>query len=561
MKKMPSLSLDRVSAMARTGGPSGGRTGRSLLACVAVLAVVFGVAELRPPAAPTAGAAGAPAAAQVERTAAVCPQPMQGLSGSTQLTAFTPGSGGTAPGGTATVRDITPQAVAAGPAPAQPAASGSASGAPASGAPASGSAAPSGSPSGSPAAPQAQISDARVALAKPGTPVSAAAANTDTAAGTFAVATGAYAPGFTVTQTTTVSDQRGMGVSGVTCVPSGTHFWFAGASTTGDRKDYLSLNDAEATAAVVDVHLYGDKGPIDTGDAGTGIKVDPGTSLAVLLSSLTGEQDTDLAVEVTVRSGRLGVYLHASDGSAGSDWIPSSADPAPTVVLPGLPTDLSGARLIVAAPSSQDDADLKIQLSGPNGWFVPAGLESIHVKAGMVSAVDLKQATHQQVSALRLTPSDPAHATPVLATVRIDRANGNKSDAAWVTGTGPVGKRASVADARGGGTSTLLLTATGDGAASVRVTASAGTNGGTPTSKDLDIPAGSTVALPAPEPSGGNGSFGLTVETLKGGPVVAARILALTTKDVPMFTIQTLQDDHSYVQVPPAAPDPGLLVH
>ncbi|PYC77628.1 hypothetical protein C7C46_18525 [Streptomyces tateyamensis] len=554
MKKIPSLSLDRVSAMARsadpgTGGAGGGRTGRSLLACVAVLAVVFGVAELRPPAAASSAATGAPTAAQVERTAAVCPQPMQGLSGTTQLTAFTPGTGGTAPGGTATVRDITPQAFAAPAAPAAP-----------SGSPASGSPAPSGSPAGSAPA-QQQVSDARISLAKPGTPVSAQAAATDTAAGTFAVATGAYAPGFTVTQTTTITDQRGMGVSGVTCVPSGTHFWFAGASTSGDRKDYLSLNDAEPTAAVVDVHLYGDKGPIDTGDAGTGIKVDPGTSLSVLLSSLTVQQNSDLAVEVTVRSGRLGVYLHAADGSAGTDWIPASVNPAPTVVLPGLPADLSGARLIVAAPRGDDDADLKIQLSGPNGWFVPAGHESIHVKAGMVAAVDLDQTTHQQISALRLTPSDPSHATPVLATVRINRANGSKSDAAWVTGTAPVGKRASVADARAGGSTTLLLTATGDSAASVRVTASAGSGGGTPATKDVDIPAGSTVSLPAPEPGGGSGNFGLTVETVKGGPVVAARMLALTTKDVPMFTVQTLQDDHSFVQVPPAAPDPGLLVH
>jgi hypothetical protein len=517
--------------------------------------VVFGVAELRPPAAPAAGRSGTATAAQVERTAVVCPQPMQGLSGSTQLTAFTPGSGGATAGGGAALRNVAP--------PAAPAAA--PSGAPA-GSPAPGNApsaaAPSGAaPSAAPAAgAQNPAGDAKISLAKPGVPVSAPADNTDTAPGTSAVATGGFAPGFTVTQTTTVTDQRGMGVSGVTCVPSGTHFWFAGASTAGDRKDYLSLTDAEATAAVVDVHLYGDKGPIDTGDAGSGIKVDPGTSLAVLLASLTSTQTTDLAVEVTVRSGRLGVYLHAADGSAGADWIPASVDPAATVVLPGLPADLSGSRLIVAAPGSQDDADLKIQLSGPNGWFTPAGHETIHVKAGMVSAVDLDKVTKEQVSALRLTPSDPQHGTPVVATVRINRANGSKTDAAWVTGTGPVGKRASVADARAGGSSTLLLTATGD-AASVRVTASAGSGGGTPTSKDVQVPAGATVSLPVPEPGGGSGSFGVTVETLSGGPVVAARVLALTTKDVPMFTVQALQDDHSFVRVPQAGPDPGLLVH
>ncbi|MDH6140666.1 MULTISPECIES: DUF5719 family protein [Kitasatospora] len=551
--KMPAINLNRPADGASGGG---GRTGRSLLACVAVLAAVLGVAELRQPAAPSARPAGSAAAAQVERTAVVCPQPMQGLTGTTQITAITPADATGTGTGSATV------SAAAAPADGSsgsPAPSGSPSG---SAAP-SGSPSPSGSssPSGSPAA--GQSGSAMITLAKPGVPVSATAATGDTAPGSTAVATGALAPGFTVTQTTTVTDQRGEGMSGVTCAPSGTHFWFAGASTAGNRKDYLSLTDAENTAAVVDIKLYGDQGPIDTGDAGSGIAVAPGTSQSVLLTTLTTSQTADLAVEVRVRSGRVGAYLHASDGSAGSDWIPASADPASTVVVPGLPGDLSAAHLVVAAPGSDDDADLKIQLSGQNGWFSPVlanGQGTVHVKAGMVTALDLGQLNRQQISAVRLTPSDPSHPTPVIATVRIDRSSNGKSDSAWISGAGPVGKRATVADSRAGGVSTLLLTATGD-AATVRVTASASTGGGTPTSKDVQIPAGGTVGLASPEPAGGNGSFGLTVETTSGSGVVAARMLAVNTDNVPMFTIQALQDDHSFVQVPQTQQDPGVLLH
>jgi hypothetical protein len=234
------------------------------------------------------------------------------------------------------------------------------------------------------------------------------------------------------------------------------------------------------------------------------------------------------------------------------------------VVVPGLPGDLSAAHLVVAAPGSDDDADLKVQLSGQNGWFtpvLPGGQGTIHVKAGMVSAIDLGQLNRQQISAVRLTPSDPSHPTPVIATVRVDRSNNGKSDSAWISGATPIGKRATVADSRGGGVSTLLLTATGD-AATVRVTASAGTGGGTPTTKDnVQIPAGATIGLASPEPNGGNGSFGLTVETTSGSGVVAARMLAVNTNNVPMFTIQALQDDHSFVQVPQVRQDPGVLQH
>ncbi|MEU6236248.1 DUF5719 family protein, partial [Kitasatospora sp. NPDC047058] len=418
---------------------------------------------------------------------------------------------------------------------------------------------PAPSASGAPApAKSGAPADARLTLAKPGTPVTGPAANGDTAPGTGAVATGALAPGFTVSQTTTVTEQRGLGLSGITCTPAGTSFWFAGASTSADRTDYVSLVNTEATAAVVDIKLYGDKGLIEN-DAANGISVAPGSSQSVLLPTISKGQVTDLAVHVVVRTGRVGAALHAADGSKGADWVPASADPAPTQVMPGLPADTAGARLVVWAPP-EDDADLKIQLSGKNGWFTPAGNESIHVKAGMVAAVDLGKVTRDEVAGLRLSPSDDKHPTPVVAGLRVDRAGQNgKSDAAWLAGTVPAGARATVADNRGGGATTLFLTSTGD-AATVKVTASAGSGGGTPVSKDVQLPAGGTVALPAPEPGGLNGSFALTVETVSGGPVAAARMLALPAKDVPMFTVQALRDDRSSVKVPQAAQNPGVVL-
>ncbi|MER6304415.1 DUF5719 family protein, partial [Kitasatospora sp. NPDC001539] len=408
---------------------AGTRTGQSLLAAAVVLAAVFGIAQVRRPAAPAAAGGATPATAQVERSAAVCPQPLQGLTGSTTLTAYTPPGTGPASGGAGWLAD---QAAPATPPTAAPSA------APAATAPAS----PAPDKNAAPA-------DAKLTVTKPGTPATGPATNGDAAPGTAAVATGALAPGFTVTQTTLVTEQRGLGLSGLTCTPAGTGFWFAGASTAGDRVDYLSLVNTESSAAVVDIKLYGDKGLIDN-DAANGITVAPGSSQSVLLSTISKGAVTDLAVHVVVRSGRVGAALHAADGNKGADWIPASADPAATQVLPGLPADTSAARLVVWAPP-EDDADLKIQLSGKNGWFTPAGNESIHVKAGMVAAVDLGKITRDEVAGLRLSPSDDKHPTPVVAGLRVDRAGGNgKSDAAWLTGSTPVGARATVADNRAG---------------------------------------------------------------------------------------------------------------
>ncbi|MFE7194293.1 DUF5719 family protein [Kitasatospora sp. NPDC057541] len=529
-------------------GSGAAKTTQSLLAAAVVLAAVVGIAELRPPAAPARTDAATATSAQVERSTAVCPLPLQGLTGSTSLTAYTPPGAGEATGGAGWLSDAAapaaPPAAAPSGAPATPAATGAP-------APAAPTAAAAVDKDTAPA-------DARLTLAKPGTPVTAPAANGDIAPGAGAVATGALAPGFTVTQTTTVTEQRGLGLSGITCTPAGTGFWFAGASTAEGRTDYISLVNTESSAAVVDLKLYGDKGLIEN-DAGNGITIAPGSSQSVLLPTLSKGQVADLAVHVVARSGRVGAALHAADGSKGADWVPASADPAPVQVLPGLPADTTAARLVVWAPP-EDDADLKIELSGKNGWFTPAGNESIHVKAGMVAAVDLGKVTRDEVAGLRVSPSDDKHPTPVVAGLRVDRAAANgKSDAAWLTGTVPVGARATVADNRGGGASTLFLTSTGE-AATVRVTASAGTGGGTPATKEVQLPAGGTVALPAPEPAGLNGSYALTVETVSGGPVVAARMLAITTKDVPMFTVQALRDDRSSVKVPHAAQDPGVVL-
>ncbi|MER7757106.1 DUF5719 family protein [Kitasatospora sp. NPDC097643] len=542
------------AAPGRFAGRSGGtRTTQSLLAAAAVLAVVFGIAQVRPPAVPAkADQGGSAATAQVERTAVVCPQPLQGLTGSTSLTAYTPPGTGGATGGAGWFSDAAAPATPPTTAPSAPA-----SAAPAPTAAATGSAAPGAGDKGG-ADKGGAPSDARLTLTKPGTPVTGPAANGDAAPGGGAVATGALAPGFTVTQTTVVTEQRGLGLSGLTCTPAGTGFWFAGASTADNRVDYVSLVNPESSAAVVDIKLYGDKGLIEN-DAANGLTVAAGSSQAILLSTISKGAVGDLVVHVVVRSGRVGAALHAADGNKGADWVPASADPAATQVLPGLPADTTAARLVVWAPP-EDDADLKIQLSGKNGWFTPAGNESIHVKAGMVAAVDLGKVTREEVAGLRLSPSDDKHPTAVVAGLRVDRAGANgKSDAAWLTGSAPVGARATVADNRAGA-STLFLTSTGD-AATVRVTASAGTGGGTPVSKDVQLPAGGTVAVPAPEPGGLNGSFALTVETVSGGPVVAARMLSLPAKDVPMFTVQALRDDHSTVKVPQAAQDPGVVLH
>ncbi|MGW4808583.1 DUF5719 family protein [Kitasatospora sp. NPDC004272] len=548
--KAPKLKAPKLKAPDLSAVAGGSRTGQSLLAGVAVLGLVFGVAELRAPAAPATDT-GARTTAQVERTALVCPPPMQGVTGSTNLTLFSP-EGGTGATGTGRLAEASADNVVAAQNLAQPTAGAQPSGSP--------SAAPAGSPSeqpsGSPAAATPEL-DARVTLDKPGAPATGPAANNDEAPGSFAIATGNLAPGFTATQVTT-SENGGTSLSGADCVPSGTSFWFAGASSGANRVDYVTLVNADSLPAVVDLHMYGDKGAIDN-ELATGIAVAPGQSQRLLLSSYTKGAVDDLALHIVTRSGRIGAGVHASDTGKGTDWLEPSADPAPAVTVPGIPDDVTTAHLVVATDSA-DDADLKVQLSGKNGWFTPAGKESIHVKAGMTATLDFQFSSENRegASAIRLTPTSQDHPTPVVAGLRVDRENKGKTESTWLSGGSPVGARASIADNRAGQTK-LILTAV-DTDAKVKVTSSAGASGGTPATKDVDVPAGTTVTVEGIDPQGANGPYALTLQTLKGGPVLATRQLSAVTKDVPTFTTQQFRDDHATVEVPHVAADPGIVL-
>ncbi|BAJ28751.1 MULTISPECIES: DUF5719 family protein [Kitasatospora] len=543
--KAPKLKAPKLKAPDLSAVAGGSRTGQSLLAGVAVLGLVFGVAELRAPAG-AAGAGGARTTAQVERTALVCPPPMQGVTGSTSITLFSP-EGGTGATGTGLLADATTENVLAAQNPAQPAASASASAA----APAPA------APSGSPAAPAAAAVDARINLAKPGVPVTGPAANTDTAPGSFAMAAGNLAPGFTATQLTS-SEQGGASLSGAGCLPSGTSFWFSGASTADGRVDYVTLVNADTLPAVVDLRMYGDKGPIEN-DLATGIAIAPGKFQTMALRSLTKGPVDNLALHVVTRSGRIGAGVHAVDTGKGTDWLEPSADPAPAVTVPGIPDDVTTAHLVVATDSA-DDADLKVQLSGKNGWFTPAGKETLHVKAGMTAVLDFQftDQTREGASAIRLTPSSDTHPTPIVAGLRVDRENKGKTEAGWLSGGAPIGARATIADNRAGQTK-LMLTAT-DGDAKVRVTSSAGASGGTPASKEVSVPAGSTVTVDGIDPAQANGPYALTLQTLAGGPVLATRQISAVTRDVPTFTVQRFRDDHATVEVPHVAADPGVVL-
>ncbi len=501
------------------------RTTLSLIAVATALAAVTGFAAMTAPGEPAAAPAAAPQAARlpVERTSLLCPAASTSEIAETRVTSYTPPGTAAAPAAGAG-KTAEPSAVLA--------------------------------VAKNPNAGKKGKAKAPASVTAPGKPVSAdtEGAVTHGLAGT---ATGTLAPGWTVQQTTLVTAGAARGLLGVTCSPPDTDFWFPAASTAKGRADYLHLTNPDDTLAVADIELYGPEGELKT-TIPEGVQVPPRSTVPVLLGPLVTEGALEnLTAHVTTRGGRVGAALGAAADGVGSDWLAASADPAARVVLPGVPADATGVRLVAFAPG-ESDADLKIQLVTANGTIVPAAADSLHIKAGMTAAVELPDLARGSASALLLTPTDPKRQTPVVAALRVVRGKGSEQELAFIPAAAPVAARATVADNRAEGTA-LALTAP-EAAAQVKVTASAGTGGGAPATRTVSLKAGTTTVLTDLAPKGVKGSYALTVEPVAGGgPVYASRALTTTEDDVPMFTVQTLADDRGTVQVPTARRDLTVL--
>ncbi|MGP3922207.1 DUF5719 family protein [Streptomyces sp. 8N616] len=393
-----------------------------------------------------------------------------------------------------------------------------------------------------------------VALKEPGKPVTATSSDPEAPA-LIGTADGALAPGWSTQQTTVIGAGSGRAVLGATCTAPDSEFWFPGASTVRERQDYVHLTNPDDGAAVVDLEMYGKDGLLKT-TAGEEITIPGKSSVPVLLSTLTDEPTANVTLHVVARAGRVGASVQADDDKLGGDWLPASADPAGTAVLPGIPKDATSVRLVAMA-TGDDDADLTVRLAGPSGPITPAGHETLNAKSGMTTAVDLGDVTKGEPGSLVLSPAEGSDPVPFVAALRVTRGKGDKQETAFIPATAAIEERATAADNRAKG-SVLSLVAPGK-AAKVKVVSSAGSAGGATASKTYAVKGGTTLSVTPPVPSGVKGSFAVTVVRESGGAVHASRMLELPEGGVPMFTVQTLPDDRGTVAVPDAGEDLSLL--
>ena len=511
------------------------RATMSLLAGVAALAAITGVAALRPADGTEPRTLEARLPRPVERSALTCPRPSSSEFATTWYTAFTP---------PASAPESTPEE--GGSAELLPAPEYS---------PGSADEDENGENAESGENGEGTEAEPVAPLAEPGAPVTVTVSDAGAPALTGTAEAG-LAPGWTVQQTTRVDAGTGRGLLGTACQTPDTEFWFAGASTAESRHDYVHITNPDAAATVVDIELYGPEGRVET-DTAEGFTVPGGTTVPVRLSTLTDEPLGDLAVHVTARTGRIGAQIEAVDDQRGADWLPPATAPAGgPVVLPGIPAEATGVRLVAFAPGDED-VTLEVGLAGPGGTITPAGFETVSLRSGELTALDLGNLTQGEASSLVLTPAGGSDSGRVVAALQVVGGEENAAEMAFIPATSPVEERATVSGNTGSGT-TLALVAPGD-AVEVSVTISAGTEGGEPVTETYTVDGATTLTVSPEIPDGTQGSYAITVQP-SGAPLYAARTLTMGDSDARVFTVQTLPDDRSAVEVPDTDQDLSIML-
>ena len=313
------------------------------------------------------------------------------------------------------------------------------------------------------------------------------------------------------------------GVASVRCGEPGSDLWFVGpGQQSGAAQIQLDLMNVDSLTATVDVTTVTDAGPVQAG-TGTGITVPPHQTVTESLSSLAAGSSV-VAIQVRTSVGRVAADVSENTSSGGTaSWLPATAPPSTQLVIPGVATSSSAARLYIVVPGNST-AEVSVVALTAQGTYRPFGTQLTDLPGDSATYVPLTP-LGGTASALELTAN-----VPIAAAVLVPGGGLG----AFTAATAPITEQAVVAGSSdGSGLSTTIALTAPAGAARVRLTeltAAGDTSAGGPTaSQEVTVAASHTLAVPVTAPRGASqgSAFAVEITPLAGsGPLYAARVAA-----------------------------------
>ena len=227
--------------------------------------------------------------------------------------------------------------------------------------------------------------------------------------------------------------RAGSWAGGALCLGPASSQWFVGASADITTKGRLIVVNSGLSDAVVDVNVFTENGkqPLRTLDV-------PSKNYLVIPVASLAPGDKTLTVNVLPRSGRINSFMIDEQGrglrALGGDLINPINAPSKTLVIPAIPNlkkkgqSAGSTNVLRVLTPGEVDASLTVELLSADGVFIPVGLNSRNVAAGLVTEFNFSPSISSPVFALKITSTEP-----VVAAVESSVAVGGRRDFTWST--------------------------------------------------------------------------------------------------------------------------------
>jgi hypothetical protein len=228
--------------------------------------------------------------------------------------------------------------------------------------------------------------------------------------------------------------RSGSWAGGALCSGPASSQWFVGASADITTKGRLIVVNSGLSEAVVDLNVFTENGkqPLRT------LNVPSKNYLVIPVDSLA-PGDKTLTVNVLPRSGRINSFLIDEQGKGlralGGDLVNPINAPSRTLVIPAIPNQGNRAGQ-AAAPAhvlrlltpGEVDASVTVELLSADGVFIPVGLNSRTISAGLVTELRFSPKISSTAFALKITSTEP-----VVAAVESTVVSNGRRDFTWST--------------------------------------------------------------------------------------------------------------------------------
>jgi hypothetical protein len=233
--------------------------------------------------------------------------------------------------------------------------------------------------------------------------------------------------------------RTGSWAGGTLCSGPSAAAWFVGGTANVTTRGRLMLINSGLSDAIVDIQSYTEnaKQPIKS------VNLKSKSYMQLSIDSLA-PGDKTLAVQVIPRSGRVNAFMIDEQGAGlkalGGDFVNSYPMASKEVVIPAIPNQLpkkgqkaSASHTLRILTPGEVNTTFTLEVLSADGSFVPVGMSSRSIDAGVVSEFSLEPKISASAFAVRITSAEP-----VVASVSSSVTISGHKDFVWSTATPPL---------------------------------------------------------------------------------------------------------------------------